>query len=133
MGAWGVGLRVAAFAIALPLAACATSFNEPINVQVASGPGKAIAAALPPYRRWAAILWWRSPSPVVERARPRLRTACHARARSHANRERGQHFRQGRVRAGRIERGYDGRRLRQEQTPGMARQVPVPLPAGSKR
>ena len=48
MGAWEAGRRGATFAIALSLAACATaSFNEPINVQVASGPAKPIPGGLP--------------------------------------------------------------------------------------
>jgi NTE family protein len=47
MGAWGTGRRAAVFAIGLLLGACATSFNDPINVQVSSNPARAVPAGLP--------------------------------------------------------------------------------------
>jgi NTE family protein len=46
MGPWRIGRRAWAFGVALLLGACATSFNEPVNVQVASEP-RAIPAGLP--------------------------------------------------------------------------------------
>jgi NTE family protein len=47
MGIWGIGRRAAVFGIGLLLGACATSFNDPINVQVASNPARAIPSGLP--------------------------------------------------------------------------------------